>query len=114
MLLDQAHRAFTYLKGKLVVLAHGSILSRNEASSKPGVIQSCLPLLFVRCAVLASVGNGFGALVLVLCFEKTLGRIEKCAPCEAKPMLAGARQHNTLGCNCAFEWYANKLFTIIA
>ncbi|WP_245954055.1 hypothetical protein, partial [Eoetvoesiella caeni] len=33
-------RAFTYLRGKLIVLAHGSILSRNEASSKPGVIQS--------------------------------------------------------------------------
>src|SRR5690625_2033897 len=39
VLLHQTHRTFTYFRGKLVVLAHGSILSRNEASSKPGAIQ---------------------------------------------------------------------------
>jgi NADPH:quinone reductase-like Zn-dependent oxidoreductase len=42
MLLHQSHGTLTDLRGKLVVLvlAHGSILSRIEASSKPGSIHS--------------------------------------------------------------------------
>src|SRR5690606_28271440 len=40
VLLHQAHGAFTDFRGKLVVLAHGSIFSRIGASSKPGAIQA--------------------------------------------------------------------------
>ncbi|WP_217896290.1 hypothetical protein, partial [Pigmentiphaga sp. NML030171] len=40
MLLNQPYRTFTYFRGKLVVLAHGSIFSRIGASSKTGSIQS--------------------------------------------------------------------------
>ncbi|NYT25049.1 hypothetical protein H0A73_15730, partial [Alcaligenaceae bacterium] len=40
MLLHQSDGTFTDFRGKLVALAHGSIFSRNAASSKPGVIQS--------------------------------------------------------------------------
>src|SRR5690606_39096445 len=43
MLLNQAHCPLTYFRRKFVVLAHGSILSRNEASSKPGLIQAKVP-----------------------------------------------------------------------
>ncbi|MEB2401738.1 MAG: hypothetical protein OZ927_19565, partial [Alcaligenaceae bacterium] len=39
MLLHQSDGTFTDFRGKLVALAHGSIFSRNAASSKPGVIQ---------------------------------------------------------------------------
>src|SRR5690606_13737511 len=41
----QSHGTLTDLRGKLVVLvlAHGSILSRIEASSKPGSIQKIAP-----------------------------------------------------------------------
>src|SRR5690606_27831839 len=42
MLLNQTHRTLTHFRGKFVVLAHGSILSRIEASSKPGVIHLML------------------------------------------------------------------------
>src|SRR5690606_25244583 len=39
MLLNQTHRTLTHFRGKFVVFAHGSILSRIGASSRPGVIQ---------------------------------------------------------------------------
>src|SRR5690554_3096503 len=39
MLLHQSNGTLTDFRGKLVVLAHGSIFSKVGASSKPGVIQ---------------------------------------------------------------------------
>ncbi|MFA5490312.1 MAG: hypothetical protein WC284_14085, partial [Candidimonas sp.] len=47
MLLHQSNGTLTDFRGKLVVLAHGSIFSKVGASSKPGVIQygsRCLAL----------------------------------------------------------------------
>src|SRR5690606_22210535 len=41
MLLHQSNGTLTDFRGKLVGLAHDCILSRNAASSKPGVIQMC-------------------------------------------------------------------------
>jgi hypothetical protein len=40
MLLHQSNGTLTDFRGKLVVLAHGSIFSKVGASSKPGVIQA--------------------------------------------------------------------------
>src|SRR5690606_30918726 len=45
MLLHQSNSTLTDFRGKLVVLAHDCILSRNAASSKPGVIQYDLQAL---------------------------------------------------------------------
>jgi hypothetical protein len=50
MLLHQSNGTLTDFRGKLVVLAHGSIFSKVGASSKPGVIQ-CM-ILFSAVAIL--------------------------------------------------------------
>jgi len=42
MLLHQSNGTLTDFRGKLVGLAHDCILSRNAASSKPGVIHYAL------------------------------------------------------------------------
>src|SRR5690606_36708991 len=56
MLLHQSNGTLTDFRGKLVVLAHDCILSRNAASSKPGVIQSaCTLSLFVFDTMLKNV-----------------------------------------------------------
>jgi len=39
MFLYQTNRSFTNFRGKLCLIAHGSILSKVGASSKPGAIQ---------------------------------------------------------------------------
>ncbi|NYT26094.1 hypothetical protein H0A73_21100, partial [Alcaligenaceae bacterium] len=58
MLLHQSDGTFTDFRGKLVALAHGSIFSRNAASSKPGVIHNSYERFVLRREKAAGVEEG--------------------------------------------------------